>query len=156
MYVINSGLSYTILRLPNVYGPRQDTEGEGGVIAIFCQELVKKKQCIINNTGRQTRDFIYVDDIVAASLKVLANGTNHNLNISTNKETSINSLYNDLVQIAGFSIQPKRGAYLEEQLKSALSNKLANRVLKWQPKTTIKHGLTQTFKWFKNENKKNN
>lgn len=147
-YLKYSGLSYVVLRLSNVYGPRQDIHGEGGVVAIFFRNFVAKKQCNIMNTGRQTRDFIYVSDIVAASFRAMSFSGNGLYNISTAKETSINELYSLMSSIAGFSKKPLRGKRIVEQYRSAMDSTLARRILGWKPSTTLSEGLRQTFDWF--------
>ncbi len=147
-YIEHSGICYTNLRPSNVYGSRQDAYGEGGVVAIFCSNLARAKQSKIFNTGRQTRDFIYVDDVVAATIACMRHGHNQTINISTNRETSVNKLYATLVKIADTSQRPRRGIYLEEQQRSALNNSRAKRVLHWKPKKQLNQGLTKTYHWF--------
>lgn len=145
---------YTVLRLSNVYGPRQDVEGEGGVVAVFLKKLVKDKQPSIYNNGRQTRDYIYVADVVNASLKILSKAKNESINISTNKETSVNHLFTLLSDITGKKIKPRRDIILNEQKRSALKNTRAKNILNWGELETLKQGLEKTYNWFNKENGK--
>ncbi|MCH7492246.1 NAD-dependent epimerase/dehydratase family protein [Patescibacteria group bacterium] len=147
-YLEHSGLKYTILRLPNVFGPRQDAGGEGGVVAVFCSAFAKKKPAYINNSGHQTRDFIYVADVVTGSLLAIKKGHNQIINISTGREVTINKLYDTCKQVSGTSINSKKGQRVKEQLRSALSNNLAKRALGWRPTTSFKDGIAKTYLWF--------
>lgn len=148
LYVKHSGVPYTILRLSNVYGPRQDTRGEGGVVAVFSACMARRKQCVINNTGRQTRDYIYVGDVVDAALKSLRRGHNQTLNISTGKETSVQALFTTLQTVAHTNTRPGHRT-VAEQYRSALQNNQARRVLNWRPRQDLATGLSLTYPWFK-------
>ena len=93
------GLSYTSLRLANVYGPRQNSKGEAGVIAIFCDKIFAKKQPVINGTGKQTRDFVFVQDVVEAGILALKKNKIGVFNIGTGKETDINTIFRKIKKI---------------------------------------------------------
>lgn len=147
-YLQYSGLRFTTLRLSNVYGPRQDTHGEGGVVAIFFNTIEHQRSCSISNNGRQTRDFIFVKDVVDASVRALRTGDNHILNVSSSKELTINMLYEVISGITGFDRPPKRGQRVLEQYRSALSNKRAKKFLHWVPQTPLLDGLKYTHDWF--------
>ena len=145
-----SRINYTILRFSNVYGPRQDSSGEGGVVAIFARQLARGQSVAINGSGRQTRDFIYVGDIVGACLKTLTLKKSGVYNVSTTQETSINDLFAVLLKISGKSVEPKHGRALPgEQKRSALDNRKIKTGLKWQPKVELEAGLKKTYQWFK-------
>ncbi len=145
------GLNYVCLRLANVYGPRQDAEGEAGVIAIFISKLLKGKQLIINGDGKQTRDYVYVDDIVRACLLSLRNKIIGVYNIGTSKETSVNQLFKKLVRIGKFKTEEKHGPAMPgEQMRSNLSYKKAKKEMGWQPKVSLDEGLEKTIEWFRN------
>jgi UDP-glucose 4-epimerase len=101
------GLEYTALALANVYGPRQDPHGEAGVVAIFAGRLLDGSPCTIFGNGRQTRDFVYVDDVVDAFARAADRGSGLLLNIGTGKETSINDLYAVMSSVAGVDLPPK-------------------------------------------------
>ena len=93
------------LRYANVYGPRQDPDGEAGVVAIFIQKLLNNEQAIINGNGRQTRDFVFVEDVVEANLAVMGQETQGTYNVGTGAETSINDLFRILVATHGLDMQ---------------------------------------------------
>lgn len=156
-------LKYTVLRYSNVYGPRQNSKGEAGVIAIFLDSMLSNDP---NNPpkifgGEQTRDFVYVKDVAIANLKALNKGneenekesnnnTSNTYNIGTGIETSINQLFNMLNQFFNSSFQPiieprKQG----EQMRSCLSYNKANQSLGWKPETKLDEGIKQTYEWFK-------
>ena len=141
-------LKFVSLRLSNVYGPRQDPEGEAGVIAIFISTLLRNRTCRINGSGRQTRDFIYVDDVVSACLKAMRKGEGI-YNIGTAKETSINTLYH---LIAGL-ITEKKAAYFPaiegEAFRSCLNAAKAGKELGFKASTDLIAGLKKTIDYFK-------
>ena len=93
------GLSYTVLRYANVYGPNQTPKGEGGVVAIFLDRIKNGLPLTIHGNGEQTRDFVYVKDVVSANLSAMQNGNNEIINIGTSTPTSVNQLANILIQL---------------------------------------------------------
>jgi len=143
------GLEYVSLRYSNVYGPRQDPFGEAGVVAIFCQKLLCGETPIINGSGEQTRDFVYVKDVVRANLSALKPGLVGAFNISTGKETTINQLYQIITRIAGKNLKPVYGpAKPGEAFRSCLDNSLAQKTLGWKPEVKLEEGLKFTLKYF--------
>ncbi|MBA3612815.1 MAG: NAD-dependent epimerase/dehydratase family protein, partial [Nitrospirales bacterium] len=92
-YTNATGLRYVALRFANVYGPRQDSEGEAGVVAIFSKQMLDGGQPIVNGTGKQTRDFVYVDDVVEAILVTMGEDVQGVFNVGTGQETTINECY---------------------------------------------------------------
>lgn len=144
------GLKYTILRYANVYGPRQDTNGEAGVVAIFIGRMAKNKEFFIFGDGKQLRDYVYVKDVVSANIKSLTKGNNEIINIGTNKTTSVTKLAQELSKIIGYKnkpvFKPKRNG---ELFKSFLNISKAKKVLGWQPKVDIIKGLENTVEYFK-------
>lgn len=138
-------LKYSILRYANVYGPRQIPKGEGGVISIFIDKMMNNEPPVIYGDGNQTRDFIYVEDVVTANLSALTSEKNGTYNISTNNRLSINELFEKINSILNKKIVPK---YKQERLgdinHSCLDNQLAKIELSWEPKFTLKEGLTKT------------
>lgn len=143
-------LPFVILRYSNVYGPRQDPFGEGGVVAIFSQKLLKKENPIINGDGKQKRDFIYVDDAVHANEQALYKNVNAAVNISTSIETSINKLFSHLFYITGISTLAKHGPSIPgEQKRSVLDNTFAREILDWKSSTPLISGLEKTVQFFK-------
>lgn len=142
-------LEYVSLRYSNVYGPRQDPFGEAGVVAIFCQKLLSGETPIINGSGEQTRDFVYVKDVVRANLSALKPGLVGAFNISTGKETTINQLYQIITRIAGKNLKPVYGpAKPGEAFRSCLDNSLAQKTLGWKPEVKLEEGLKFTLKYF--------
>jgi UDP-glucose 4-epimerase len=140
------GIKYTILRYANVYGPRQDAKGEGGVVAIFADKLKQKIVPEIHGDGTQTRDFIFVKDVAAANVACLTEGDNNTYNISTGTTISINELYKKMADIAKFE---KGAIYVEARQAdikhSLLSNEKAIRELNWKPSVSLEVGLTELF-----------
>lgn len=132
-------LDYTILRYSNVYGNRQDSKGEGGVVSLFIRRILEGQPPIIYGDGRQTRDFIHVKDVVSANIAALNKGSKGIYNISSNQQTSINELVDLLVEISGDKYMP---LYTEarkgEIYHSYLENKLAREILGWSPKYGLK------------------
>ena len=145
------GLKYTILRYANVYGPRQDVNGEAGVVAIFIGRMSQNKEFFIFGDGKQLRDYVYVKDVVSANIKSLTKGNNEVINIGTNKTTSVTKLAQELSKVIGYSnkpiFKPKRNG---ELFKSFLNISKAKKVLGWEPKVSIVEGLKNTVEYFKN------
>ena len=139
-------LPYTILRYANVYGPRQLPKGEGGVIAVFLNRLKTDGTLSVHGDGEQTRDFIYVTDIVAANIAALDRGAQQTIQISTSKKTSINDILKRLAVIHGQCIQTVFTAPREGDIKhSCLNNEKAQNVLNWHPTVDILNGLNETY-----------
>ncbi len=144
------GLPYIALRYANVYGPRQDPLGEAGVVAIFTNRLLNGQICTIFGDGRQTRDYVYVMDIVRANLVATNSMYNGPINVGTGIETDVNSIYNLLRDSLGLKLEPVYApARPGEQKRSVISNKLLKEVLKVDNLTTLKDGLLKTVEYFK-------
>lgn len=145
------GINFICLRYSNVYGPRQLPKGEAGVIAVFCKKILKGKQPVINGKGINTRDFIYVGDVVEANLKALSYKKTITLNIGTGKETSINNVFRVINNYFGNKVKEKHSKEIYgEQKRSLLDNRLAKRIFKWKPLYEIKDGIELTCKYFEN------
>lgn len=149
-YSKNFGLRYISLRYSNVYGPRQNPEGEAGVVAIFIGRLLKGKEPVINGDGEQTRDYVYVDDVVEANISATRSETEGSFNIGTGIETSVNKILSNLIDITKVDIEgihgpPKKG----EQRISVLDCSKAIKSLGWKPKVTLEDGLRRTVLYFK-------
>jgi len=143
-------LEYISLRYSNVYGPRQDPFGEAGVVAIFAQRLWRKEPVIINGTGKQTRDFVYVGDVVRANLLALKPGVIGEYNIGTGRETSVNEIYQLLASATGAKGKPIHGpAKKGEQMRSVLDARLARKVIGWKPEVKLEQGIKLTAQFFK-------
>jgi UDP-glucose 4-epimerase len=149
-YKENFGLKFVSLRFSNVYGPRQDPKGEAGVVAIFIEKLLKGERSTIFGDGKQTRDFIFVEDVVSACLKAMEyKGKKEIFNIGTGIETSINELYKIISKSLRTKIKPKYASEKPGDLKrSCLDISLAKRELKWRPKYNLEKGLEKTINSF--------
>ena len=146
------GLNSVILRFANVYGPRQNSKGEAGVIAIFCDKMLKNEEVIINGDGEQTRDFVFVNDVVKAALLAAEKEKSGIYNIGTAKETSINEIFRKIKELTGSNCREIHGpAKIGEQKRSCLDFSRAKKELGWQPKYSLEKGLRETAKWFKNQ-----
>ena len=144
------GLDYTALRYANVYGPRQDPFGEAGVVAIFIQKMLRGEQPVINGDGEQTRDFVYVGDVVEANiLAMTGNYTSSIFNIGTGIETSVNQIIDHLGEIIDRSVNVKHGAPKSgEQRRSVIEYAKAKETLHWQPGFLLANGLRETCEYF--------
>jgi len=144
------GLPYVALRYANVYGPRQDPHGEAGVIAIFSKRLLAEQDVTIFGDGLQTRDYVFVGDVVGANLAAMAADYCGGVNIGTGVETNVNDLYAIIKRHAGgpgkaVHAPPRDG----ELRRSVLSVALAERVLGWSPKKRLTDGLAETVDFFR-------
>lgn len=144
------GISYIALRYANVYGPRQDPLGEAGVVAIFTNKLLKNERCTIFGDGRQTRDYIFVKDVVKANLAATVSDYNGCINVGTGVETDVNSLYSLLSHIIGCSYEPiYADARPGEQRRSVISNTLLREILGIDDLTPLKRGIEETVEYFR-------
>jgi UDP-glucose 4-epimerase len=145
-----SGVQAVSLRYANVYGPRQDPEGEAGVVAIFIQKLLNNEQAVINGNGRQTRDFVFVDDVVEANLAMMGQETQGTYNVGTGVETSINDLFRILVQHTGSTCKEIHGpAKKGEQARSVTDSTKLRQDVSWEPKADLSEGLKKTVEYFR-------
>lgn len=146
-------LNFVSLRYANIYGPRQNPHGEAGVIAIFCSKLFKNETPIINGDGKQTRDYVFVADVVQANVNALNYNKSDYFNIGTGIETDENELFYFLNRFTGDKVEEKHGsAKPGEQLRSVLNNKKAKELLNWQPTVQLEDGLKKTVGFFKSRN----
>jgi UDP-glucose 4-epimerase len=143
------GLDYTILRYGNVYGPRQDPNGEAGVVAIFTGRMLQGHSVTINGSGEQERDFVYVGDCARANIMVLDQGSGQIYNLASGEATSINQLFSELKEITAYRMEPLYGsAKLGETFRIFLDAGKARAELGWQPLVDIKQGLSRTVEYF--------
>lgn len=143
-------LQYTVFRYTNVYGPRQNPHGEAGVVAIFCDKLLSGQDPIINGDGMQTRDYVYVDDVVRANLLALNMDSSDTFNVSTNRETTVNEIFRVLNAAAGEPAEEKHGpAKSGEQQRSVCSYDKFRKLTGWDPEISIEDGLSRTMEWFR-------
>ncbi len=151
-YAVNNGLIATVLRYANVYGPRQDAHGESGVVAIFAEQLLAGQAPTIFGSGEQTRDYVFVGDVVRANLLVTERPVSDIVNISTMVETPLSAIYGHLARITGGPATPNFApAKKGDPARVVLDNQKAHRLLGWQPETDLTQGLEQTVTWFKNQ-----
>jgi UDP-glucose 4-epimerase len=149
-YEISYGVRYAAMRFGNVYGPRQNPHGEAGVVAIFAERLLEGRQPVINGHGEQTRDYVFVGDVVRAMLAGFDHVGSGTFNVGTGRETSVNELFRTLNEITGghaeeVHAEGKPG----EQQRSVLDVSHARRTLGWEPEVELAEGLRQTVEWFK-------
>ena len=143
------GIEFTALALANVYGPRQDPHGEAGVVAIFAGRLLTGDPCTIFGEGTQTRDFVYVDDVVDAFARAAQKGSGLLMNIGGGVETSVNELYRTMSAAANVDDPPIYApARAGELARSALDPSRAKMHLGWQAWTTLEAGTTEVLRWF--------
>ena len=143
------GLENVILRYSNVYGPRQNPHGEAGVVAIFTTRLLAGQQPIINGDGKQTRDYVYVGDVVRANVLALNFNSSDCFNIGTGTESDVNEIFQKLNTITGAQMPEKHGLPKEgEQRRSLLSYAKAKKILGWQPEVDLEEGLRRTVEFF--------
>jgi len=144
------GLEYTAMRYANVYGPRQDPHGEAGVVAIFAQKLLAGEVPTINGDGRQTRDYVFVGDLVRANLALVGSSFCGALNFGTGIETDVNQLFALVRAACGASVPERHGpAKPGEQRRSVISPKLAGEVLGWRPEVSLADGVAKTVEFFR-------
>ncbi|MCS0674067.1 NAD-dependent epimerase/dehydratase family protein [Cytobacillus firmus] len=144
------GLPFTILRYANVYGPRQTSNGEGGVVAIFIQNFLKEKPIIIYGDGTQTRDFIYVKDVAQANLLALKKGENEVINIGRNDKISINDLFYNISSKFSKPVPVEYAAIRKGDIQfSRLNNTKAMKILNWQPLYNVNNGLDETIEYYR-------
>jgi UDP-glucose 4-epimerase len=146
------GLVPVVLRYANVYGPRQNGMGEAGVVAIFIEKFLAGQQGVINGDGLQTRDFVFVGDIVAANLLALDHPEAGIFNIGTGRETDIVTIYRHLQNIFGSHKGPVHGpAKPGEQRRSCLDARRAETRLGWRPRVSLEEGLSRTVAAFRTQ-----
>jgi len=147
------GVPYTVLRLANVYGPRQNPHGEAGVVAIFTHRLLSGQPAYIYGDGEQTRDFVYVGDVVGALVEVLKfpqRTQGQVFNVGTGRQTSVNELWAHLARLIGTSqtphhLPPKAG----ELRHNALSYQRLHEATGWKPQVSLEEGLAATVAAFR-------
>ncbi len=146
------GIDSVSLRYANIYGPRQNPEGEAGVVAIFTTKLLAGQQPVINGEGKQTRDYVFVGDVVKANVLALQSEGSHVFNIGTGIETDVNQLFHHLRRITKSAAEEKHGpAKKGEQLRSVLTAAKIGKQLGWNPTVTIEQGLEKTVEYFRTQ-----
>jgi UDP-glucose 4-epimerase len=142
------GTRHAVLRLANVYGPRQDPSGEAGVVPIFCSRVLAGERPIIYGDGKQTRDYVYVGDVATAFLAAADSGRPGTLNIGTGTETTVLDLAAIIGEAAGRSVEPEFAPERPGELpRSAIAAELARRDLGWSPTTSLTDGVRAVYRW---------
>jgi len=151
-YKNTHGIDSVSLRYANVYGPRQNSKGEAGVVAIFIDKILANSQPIINGTGKQTRDYVFVKDVVKANMMVFEKNVSGIFNIGTGKETNVAELFRKIIKGMKVTIKEVYGkAKPGEQMRSCLSYEKIREELGWKPKYDLESGLNETIEWFRNK-----
>lgn len=149
-YKKEKNLNYVSLRYGNVYGPRQDPNGEAGVVAIFSSRMIKNDEVFIFGDGEYVRDYVYVKDVVRANLLAMKENASGIYNIGTGVGTTVNELFKMLAQITGYNRQPTYAPHRKGDIRrSILDASRANSELGWSPTTTLMEGLAATVEFFK-------
>jgi len=148
------GLRSVVLRFANVYGPRQDSEGEAGVVAIFSKHMLEGGQPIINGTGKQTRDFVYVDDVVESIMVTIGEDIQGIFNVGTGQETTVNECYGIIKKLTNSSCKDLYGAAKKgEQFRSVLDVRKLSERFGWDPQVSLPEGLKMTVEFFQEQRK---
>jgi UDP-glucose 4-epimerase len=152
IYKSGFGIEFTALRYPNVFGPRQDPLGEAGVVAIFTGKMLKGVQPVINGTGDQERDFVYVGDVAKASVLSLDRAGGEIVNIGSGTPTSVNQIFEILNELTGFGGTAVYGPEKKgEVYRIFLHSGRAAEKLGWKPEISLRDGLRYTVEYFKNK-----
>lgn len=144
------GIESVCLRYANVYGPRQNPEGEAGVVAIFTTRMLKGEQPVVNGNGKQTRDYVFVGDVVRANVLALDLNGFRVLNVGTGVESDVNTLFREIRRLTGSACEEKHGeAKKGEQLRSVLSTAALQQLTGWTPTVPLPEGLRRTVLYFR-------
>lgn len=151
MYRVNYGLEYVVLRYPNVYGPRQDPNGEAGVVAIFAGQMLAGDPVVINGDGGQERDFVFVGDCARANLLAADPKVQSGIyNLGSGRGTSVNAIFETLSEAIAYRRPPRHGpAKLGETRRIFLNADKARRELDWSTEVELKDGLADTVQYFR-------
>ncbi|MFQ6014754.1 MAG: NAD-dependent epimerase/dehydratase family protein [Anaerolineae bacterium] len=150
LYQVNYGLPCISLRYPNVYGPRQDPYGEAGVVAIFTAQMLAGEQAVINGSGEQQRDFVYVSDVARVNTLTLDREAVGIYNIGSGEGTSVNQIFARLKEITGYPLGPVHGPPKQgEVFKIYLDSRKVERDLGWRAEVELIEGLRKTVQYFR-------
>jgi UDP-glucose 4-epimerase len=154
LFTFNSlyGLEYVVLRYGNVYGPRQSSQGEAGVFAIFCEQILAGTQPVIYGNGKKIRDYVYISDVVAANVAALERGTNEIFNISDGVETTDFEVFQVVRSFLGAEVEPKYVPVRPGEIdKICLDISKAKSSLGWEPRFSLSQGARLTVEYFQTE-----
>jgi UDP-glucose 4-epimerase len=150
MYKQTYGLDYSVIRYPNVYGPRQDPAGEAGVVAIFTGLMLKDKPLTIYGTGEQVRDYVFVRDCARANVMLLSKGSGQVFNLGYGIGTTVNQIFAGLKSITGYGKDAIYGpARAGETFQIYLDATHAKKELGWEPTIPLHDGLSKTVDYFR-------
>lgn len=150
IYKQNFGLDFSVLRYPNVYGPRQDPNGEAGVVAIFIGKMLQHQPVTIFGSGEQVRDFVYVSDCARANLSALNLGDGKVINLGCGKGTTIREIFSYLKSIIGYPYNPVFApGKVGETFRIFLDASRAKKELNWEPSISLEDGLFNTVQYLK-------
>ncbi|MBV8748555.1 MAG: GDP-mannose 4,6-dehydratase [Candidatus Eremiobacteraeota bacterium] len=148
------GLDYTALRYGNVYGPRQDPNGEAGVIAIFLGKFLQRQGVRIDWDGEQTRDYVFVGDVASANVAALHKGSSEIFVIGTGRKTSVNEVYRTLVEVTGFEAPVTRAPQRPGDVREVYFDPArAKRGLGWEAEVKLVEGMRKTYEFFRDKEK---
>ena len=151
-YALAYGLQFAALRYGNVYGPRQDSHGEAGVVAIFARQLLTGQTPVIHWDGEQIRDYVFVADVARANLLAATRGNNGCYCVGTGRGTSVNQLYQVLCRLLDLDVEPRRAPRRAGDLRAAyFDTRRARRELGWTPSVTLQDGLQATLESFRRD-----
>jgi len=149
-FLVEHKLPYVALRYANVYGPRQNERGEAGVVALFCSKLLKGEKAVVNGDGLQTRDFVFVDDVVKANLLAMKHDKYGCYNVGTGLETDINNIFDKVKASTGSAQDRVNGPGMPgEQRRSVISYELIKKEMGWTPSVSLDEGIQKTADYFK-------
>jgi len=144
------GMATLALRYANVYGPRQNAHGEAGVVAIFAGRMLRGEEVTINGSGEQTRDYVFVGDVVRANVAGVEHALTGAYNVGTGIETTVNELHAKMADAAGVTRAPKHApAKVGEQMRSVLDGRALREIARLAPPVTLRDGLAETMEWFR-------
>jgi UDP-glucose 4-epimerase len=145
----SDGLAHVVLRLGNVYGPRQNPHGEAGVVAIFSDHLLEGRAPTVYGYGTPTRDYVHVADVTRAFTLAAGDEVSGTFNVGWGKEVSVLDLLAVLQRVAGLEIEPRLEPLRPGELdRSAIDSRAAEAILGWKPEVDLGEGLAETFHWY--------
>ena len=148
--ILPQGMGRKVLRLANVYGPRQDPAGEAGVVAVFAARMIEGLPVEIHGDGKQTRDFVYVTDVARACMAIIGHEASLTVNIASRVGRTVNTLFATLAQLCDYGFPPTYGRERAGDIRhSVLSNGRAADELGWSPEVDFDHGLRNTVAWLR-------
>jgi UDP-glucose 4-epimerase len=150
LYNVQRGLDYVALRYPNVYGPRQDPHGEAGVTAIFALRMLDRKPCVIFGGGAESRDYVFIDDVVAAHERAAESDYCGVLCVGSARETTVPEIYEGLSSLTGNKVEPVREPLRPGEIhRICISGAKAKEVLGWEPTVSLEEGLARLVDYIK-------